>query len=164
MIPLSAKKKELDEEEMLEQIINLLKEHPVVQELFDRFKMDIDFIHEIPICFEELDVSAKAKKGKVYLSDVFLEDGNIIDDVHYIVHELTHVLQQITGNVNEKGSRQSDHYLDDPAEIEAFKNQIKFIGEYKGEEEAEQYLEDLLDFHEFEGKARDGKKKQLQGA
>lgn len=166
MIPLTAKKKDLKErekDEMLEQIVNLLKQHPVVGQIFDRFDIDLEFIHEIPISFDDLDVSAKAKGGKIYINDGFLEDGNFIDDIHYIVHELTHVLQQITGNVHERGEPGEDHYLDDPAEMEAFKEQIKFIDDYKGEGEADQYVDDLLDFHEFKGKKRTKKRRQLRG-
>ena len=162
MIPLIAKKNK-DDKELLEQVINLLKEHPNVLELFDKFHVDIEYIHTIPIEFADLDVSAKAKDGKIYLNRGFLDDGNIVDDLHYIVHEITHILQRITGNVHESGKGGGEHYLDDPAEIEAFREQIDFIDHYKGDKDAEKYVKDLLDFHEFEGKERKKKKKQLRG-
>lgn len=161
MIPLTAKKHK-KEEELLEQVVNLLKEHPIVLRLFDKFGVDIDHIHEIPIEFTDLDVSAKAKNGKIYLNKAFLEDGNIVDDLHYLIHEITHILQNHTGNVHEHGGN-GDHYLDDPAEIEAFKEQIRFIEDYKGDNEANQYVNDLLDFHEFKGNERDKKHRQLRG-
>jgi len=159
MIPLKVAKKNSEEDDMLEQIVNLLKEHPVVLALFDKFSTDIEHIHDIPMEFADLETSAKAKKGRLYFNKAFLEDGNFIDDIHYMVHELVHALQQKNGRVHER--RTGDHYLDDPAEIEAFKHQVEFIDAYKDGREAERYVDDLLKFHEFDGVEKDNKKKEL---
>jgi len=150
-------------EESISYLINLLKEHPQVKLIFSRYKMPLDLIHEIPIDFKELDVSAKAKDGKIFLNKKLIADGNFVDDLHYIVHELVHVLQQHTGAVNDYGDLSRYDYLDNPLEIEAFNEQIKFISAYKSPEEAEEYLQNLLDFHKFEGFKRKNKELELRG-
>ena len=152
-----------DHEESLEYIVNLLKEHPQVKSLFLRFNMPIEMIHKIPIEFDELDVSAKAKKGKIILNEKLAEDGHFIDDLHYIVHELVHVLQQYTGTVNDHGDLDQYDYLDNPLEMEAFIEQIKFIEAYKDADEATEYLEGLLDFHKLKGPQRKLKERELRG-
>lgn len=152
-----------DKKEILAQIVSLLKEHHLVKEIFDKYDVDISYFDKIPISFKDLDVSAKAKNGHIYINSSFLEDGNILDDIHYIVHEVTHILQQITGSVTTKNEVKNKHYLDDPSEIEAFKNQIEFIDSYKNEDEADKYVDDLLDFHDFKGESRKRKRKQLRG-
>lgn len=158
------KKSEIENhEDSLEYIVNLLKEHPQVKDLFLRFKIPLDAIHEIPIEFDDLDVSAKAKKGRIILNERLIEDGNFIDDLHYIVHELVHVLQQHTGAVKDHGDLSQYDYLDNPLEMEAFQEQIRFIEAYKDKEGADEYLEGLLDFHELEGKEREEKESQLRG-
>ena len=151
------------QKELIEQVINLLKEHHIVDDLFKKFDIDPESIHNITIDFDDIDVSAKAKKDKIVLNNRFLEDGNIIDDLHYIVHELVHVLQYLTGYVEKAKNLDFDHYLDNPLELQAFKEQIRFIRDYKGEKAAEKYLKDLLDFHEIKGKDRKNKETFLAG-
>lgn len=147
----------------VEYLVNLLREHPQVKALFLRFQVPIEAIHEVPIDFEDLDVSAKAKKGRIIINRKLVADGDFVDDLHYIVHELVHVLQQHTGAVNDYGDLSQYDYLDNPLEIEAFQEQIKFIAAYKSPEEAEEYLQGLLDFHELEGKDRKRKEFELRG-
>jgi hypothetical protein len=157
------KKKEDSSQDMIEHVVNLLREHPHVKALFARFEVPLDSIHDIPIEFDAIDTSAKAKKGKIILNKKLAEDGDFIEDLHYIIHELTHVLQQQTGAVYDHGDLNDYDYLDNPLEIDAFKEQIAFIAQYKGPEEAHKYLEHLLDFHDFEGASREHKKRQLRG-
>lgn len=149
------------EKELIEQITNLLKEHPIVRRMFDKYNVDISYIQEIPMEFKDLDVSAKAKDEKIYINKHFLDDGNFLDEAHYLVHELTHILQQYTNSID--CDAQYDHYLDDPSEVEAFGNQIAFIAAYKNDEEADKYTDDLLDFHNFKGARRTRKRKELRG-
>lgn len=152
-----------DEKAMIEQVINLLKEHPQVRALFDKYGMPIANINDIQITFEKMDVSAKAKDGKIMLNSNLIEDGNLIEDLHYIIHELTHVLQQKSGKADDVRNNEikNNHYLDNPLEIEAFKEQIAFINKYKSPKEAADYLKQLLDFHGYEGEQRKKKVQQL---
>ncbi len=116
----------------------------------------------MPIEFCKLKASAKTKNGKVYLNEKLLEDGNFQDDIHYIVHESQHWLQQTAGK--EKYHDNGDtEYLDLPAEIEAFTVQIAFMKDFYSGDFAKEYLEDLLDFHELKGTERNRKREQLQG-
>jgi hypothetical protein len=130
--------------------------------MFDSFDVDVENIDDMPIEFSELPVSAKTKKGKVYLNQKLLDDGNFADDIHYIVHEANHWLQQNSGEAKYESSKDED-YLDLPTEIEAFHNQLCYIRESQGEETAKKYLETLLDFHNYSGEEREKKERELMG-
>jgi hypothetical protein len=85
--------------------------------------------------------------------------------MHYIVHELCHWMQQSKSDPHElipSGDHDLD-YLDMPSEHEAFMFQVQFIKEFSGKKAAEEYVEELLDFHELKGKRREEKRKQLLG-
>jgi len=151
------------EKVLLDAIKALLKGDSVVQKMFKEFGVDIEDIEHAPLEFAPLKVSAKTRNGKIYLNKVLLEDGDFSDDIHYIVHELRHWLQQTNGDVRKYRKQPELDYLDLPAEVEAFRDQIEFITNFYGEERAVEYLEDLLDVHEFEGDARDKKYEELIG-
>lgn len=151
-----------DEQTLLEAIVSLLKQSDVVKRLFEKYDTDIEDIDKMPIALVDLPVSAKTKNGKVFINKKLLDDGDFEDHVHYIVHEATHWLQQKDGYARTKNRRDFD-YLDLPEEIEAFKTQIEFMKEFYGKEVAEEYVDDLLDFHEFKGKEREKKKTELIG-
>jgi hypothetical protein len=155
----NSKKKQ---EELVEQVINLLKEHELVERLFKKFDIDPEYIHKIKIEFGDIGVSAKANKDSIVINKKFLEDGNIVDDLHYLVHELVHVLQYLTGFVDKAKDYKFKHYLDNPLELQAFREQIRFIKEYKNQEEADIYLKELLDFHDIIGKERAEKERILR--
>lgn len=148
---------------LVDAITTLLKENKVVKRMFDSFGVDVEDIEKMPIEFANLKVSAKTKNGKVYLNDKLLEDNDFKDDIHYIVHEAVHWLQQTRGDVRKYKKDESDEYLDLPAEIEAFRYQIQFMDDFQGAERAEQYVDDLLDFHDVEGEERAAKKEELMG-
>lgn len=150
------------QEDLIEQVINLLKEHGLVQNLFRKFDIDPEYIHRVEIKFGDIGVSAKANKDGIVINKKFLEDGNLVDDLHYIVHELVHVLQYLTGFVDKAKEYKFKHYLDNPLELQAFKEQIRFIREYKNKEESDKYLKQLLDFHEIDGKERAAKERILR--
>jgi hypothetical protein len=72
-----------------------------------------------------------------------------------------HWLQQTTGNV--AGHKTVDEYLDKPTEMEAFQVQIDFKERHEGEEEADEYIEDLLDHHDIKDKdEREEKAEELK--
>lgn len=151
------------EKVLLDAIKELLKGDSVVQRMFDEFDVPLEDIEQAPLEFAPLKVSAKTRNGKIYLNKSLLEDGDFSDDIHYIVHELRHWLQQTNGDMDKYRKRPELDYLDLPAEIEAFKDQIEFMANFYGEDRAKEYLEDLLDVHEFEGDARDNKYEELMG-
>lgn len=152
-----SKRAKQDKKNQLEQIkdlMGLLRRHPQVLVLFERFKISIDEFDKIQIGIKEMDVSAKTKDGKIWLNECLIEDGNLVEDLHYVVHELVHWLQQRTGLDSYHEPDNYSSYLFIPTEIQAFKEQIEFIRNYKGAKEAKKYLKDLLDFHELEGDER----------
>lgn len=149
-----------------QKVIDLAKEFlkcsPVVQAMFEDYSVPISEISQVPIQFAPLDVSAKTKDKKVYINESLLEDG-FEDDIHYIVHEICHYLQQVTGDVDDYNLGDYDDYLDLPTEMEAFAYQVQFMRDHYSEDVALDYVEDLLDFHEYKGKARKEKKDRLLG-
>lgn len=158
---MSEKQIEAKEQELLDKVIDLLKQSAVVSKMFERFDTPIKKIEDVPIYFSDLDVSAKTKNKKIYLNNVLIDDDDFTKHMHYIVHELCHFLQQLTKEVDRYKNLDEMNYLDQPTEVEAFSYQIKFIKENDGESAANKYLKDLLDFHEYEGKDRDRKAHEL---
>ena len=149
--------------EAIEQLVGLLKNHPQVIDLFARFNIPIEQFEKIPIGFKPLDVSAKTKNGHIWLNENLLDSGELAGHLPYVIHELVHVLQQISGAVADHDPADYDEYLDDPLEVDAFKEQISFIHNYKGEDDAKKYLDELLDFHELDGNQRKSKERELAG-
>lgn len=147
-------------------MIYLVKQYlrcsPVVQVMFDDYRVPLSEIDSVPISFQDLDVSAKTKDEEILINRSLLEDG-FEDDIHYIVHELCHYLQQSTGDVLEYKDLSNLDYLEKPTELEAFQYQVQFMRDYYGDSEAEQYVDDLLDFHEYSGDKRKEKKTKLLG-
>lgn len=143
----------------IDEIRSLIKKHPVVQEMFRDHGVDLDEIDLIPMCFAKLPVSARTEHGIIYFNIKLLEDGFDNDD-HYMVHEITHFLQQTTGDKPTKGS-DADNYLDNPAEVEGFQNQTEYLADTRSKEEAEKYVDQVLDHHEMDGKEREDKEEEL---
>lgn len=158
---MSEKQIEAKEQELLNKVIDLLKHSAVVSNMFERFDTPIKKIDDVPIKFSDLDVSAKTKDKKIYLNNILIDDNDFTKHMHYIVHELCHFLQQLTKEVDRYKHLDEYDYLDQPTEIEAFSYQIKFIKELDGQVVADKYLKDLLDFHDYSGKARVRKAKEL---
>jgi len=152
-IPLSQVKKlpykSLDR--MIKKMREYLKKNDVVQKVFEEYGVSIEELDYIPMMFGELDVSAKTDHGVIIFNYKLLTDADFFEDFSYGVHEMTHWLQQTTGN---KATKSSDDgsYLDNPYEREGFSNQVEYIAEQFGKDEAEQYVEELLDHHEIDNK------------
>lgn len=136
---------------MLNKLRNFLKEDETVKNMFKEYDVDIQEIDYIPMKFGDLDVSAKTDHGVIIYSYNLLTDGDFFKDFSYGVHEITHWLQQTTGN---KPTQSSDdgNYLDNPFEQEGFQNQVSYIADNFGEDEAEKYVDHLLDYHEADKK------------
>jgi hypothetical protein len=137
-----------------------IKDHDVVKSMFDEYDVDIDEVDLVPMCFAELDVSARTDHGIIYFNINLLNDGFENDD-HYLVHELTHYLQQTTGDKPTKGS-DDGNYLDNKEEVEGFQNQTKFLADTRDEDEAETYVEQVLDHHDVhDDKERRRRRREL---
>lgn len=137
-----------------------LKQDEVMKNIFKEYNTDIAIIDYIPVTFSDLDVSAKTDHGIIYLSFTLLEDGDFFKDYSYLIHEITHFLQQ---TCNDKPTQSSDEgeYLDNKFEQEAFTNQVEYISDHFGENEAENYVDDLLEHHEIDNKKEKKEKKEI---
>jgi len=138
---------------MINKLRNFLKKDEVVQKMFKEYNVDIEEIDYIPMKFGDLDVSAKTEKGIIIFNYKLLCDGDFFKDFSYGAHEICHFLQQTTGNKPTQSSNEGN-YLDNPYEREAFSKQVEYIDHQFGEEEAEDYVENLLDHHEVENKKK----------
>jgi hypothetical protein len=146
---------------MLKKLREFLKKDDVVQKMFKEYEVNIEEIDYIPMRFGNLDVSAKTDHGVIIYNYKLLTDGDFFKDFSYGVHEITHWLQQTTGTKPTKSSNDGN-YLDNPFEQEGFQNQIEYISKQDGKEEAEDYVNNLLDHHEVDSdKERDEKKETL---
>jgi len=161
-IPLSAVKKlpYATLNRLLKKMRAHLKNDGVVREMFDKYGVDIEEIDLIPMCFGNLDVSAKTDHGVIIFNYKLLCDGDFFEDFSYGVHEMTHWLQQTTGD---KPTQSADDgsYLDNPFEQEGFQNQIQYIADTFGDTEAEDYVDDLLDYHDIGNEELEDKKETL---
>lgn len=140
---------------LIKKIKNKLKQDEVMISIFDKYSLDIEEIDYIPVCFKDLNVSAKCDHAIVYLNWKLLEDGFDLKDFSYLIHEFTHYCQQTTGDKPTKSSDDGE-YLKNPCEQEGFQYQTEYIAEHFGDEEAEEYVEHLLEHHEVD----DGKEKE----
>lgn len=144
---------------MLKKLREFLKKDDVVKKMFKEYDVDIEEIDYIPMRFGTLDVSAKTDHGVIIYSWKLLTDGDFFKDFSYGVHEMTHWLQQTTGTKPTKSSDDGS-YLDNPFEQEGFQNQVEYIAKHEGEEEAETYVDDLLEHHDIDSKTEIKKKKE----
>ncbi len=149
-----------DLQKILDTMRSYLKNHDKTLELFDEYEVSIEELNYIPMMFDDIDVSAKTSKGIIIFSYALLQDADFFEDYSYAQHELTHWLQQCTGEKPTRTSEKED-YLQNENEVEGFQNQIEFIHHEQGPEEAEEYVEDLLEYHDKSGKEKEKIKKTL---
>jgi len=128
-----------------------LKSDESWKKICDEYNEDVDIIDFIPTYFGNLDVSAKTDHGVIILNYNLLCDGDFFKDYSYLIHEYTHWFQQCYGDKPTKSS-DDGNYLDNPFEQEGFQNQVSYIADNFGEDEAEKYVDHLLDYHEADKK------------
>lgn len=146
-----SRREKVNEDAIIEHMKKCVKKDPAVIQKFKEYNIPIDKIDGVFVKFDDLDVSAKTKNKKIYLNRKMLNpDSEIKDPTHYLAHELTHWLQQTTGNT--AGHQYVKEYLDKPTEMEAFQVQIDFKKRHEGDEEADEYVEELLDHHNIDNK------------
>lgn len=140
-----------------------LRSNSVYQDMCKEFEVDPDAIDLIPIRFGDIDVSAKTIRGIIILSKKLLNKGSFDKHIHYILHEILHNFQMTTRKKPTKGIGDGE-YLDNKDEIEAFTYQVELLDNLFGEPKAEDYVDNLLDYHEVdEDDERDEKKDELMG-
>jgi len=149
----------VSQETLIAELRKKLKRSPVAHRLCDKYDEDVDFIDEISILFEPLDVSAKTVNGEIILNSKLLE-GDFRDNMRYLIHEFVHCLQQEHGKVDE--STKDEDYLDDPNEQEAFKAQVDEMETTYDPEEIQIYLDGLMKHHDVRGKERLQKIRELK--
>lgn len=141
-----------NKEELLK-YINSLKEkirgHEVLQRMCADWNAPEDVLDLVPIGFADLDVSARTDHGVIYLSYKVLENDTEpdIENDHYLIHEISHYLQQCYGDKPTKGSNEGD-YLNNEFEQEGFQNQTEYISDEYSKEDAVKYINRVLDKHE----------------
>lgn len=137
-----------------------LKTNKIMIGIFKDYGVDIEELEFIPMSFMDLDVSAQCNHGIIYLNYKLLCDGSFKKDYGYAIHEITHWLQQTSGDKPTQSSDDGD-YLSNEFEIEGFQNQIEYMGNEFGEEEAENYVDHLLDHHKVKDPNYKRKKKEV---
>jgi len=156
---LSKRSEKTDSEKLIKEMRETVKNDPKIIEKFKEYGVSIKNIDDIHIEFCDLDVSAKTKNRKIYINKQMLKNPDK-DPTHYLVHELIHYLQQKTGK-NLNTAHTNDEYLNRPTEEEAFEAQVDFKKREEGRENATDYVEQLLDYHDIDGKDRLEKEKEL---
>lgn len=152
-------KRKQEQKKLIDKIKELVKKEKAYLDLCKEYDKDIDFVDDVNISFDDLDVSAKTVNGDVFINEKLLDKGDLVDVVRYAIHELVHTQQQASGAVRETYDKED--YLDDPNEQEAFQFQIQYMEDHVSQEEIQEYLEHLLDHHGIEGKERMEKIKKL---
>ena len=159
MIKLSKRTHQSSEEKKIIKLMKAnLKKDPIAKKFFKKYKLPISIINKAKVYFDDIDVSAKTV-NKIIILNRKLLNTDIKTIESYLIHEMVHLNQQITGKT--KGHNSAKDYLDKPTEIEAFKAQIQFKEKEDGPKEAEKYVNDLLDYHGLEGDKKKDKKEEL---
>lgn len=145
---------------IIDKIRGDLKNNEIVQKKFEEYGVDLQEIDLIPIKFAELPVSARTEHGIIYLNWQLLLDGDLSKIDHYVVHEITHYLQQTTGDGPTTGSAEDD-YLDNEFEQEGFQAQTEYLSDTRDDDTAKKYIKKVLDHHEIPSEERKEKEKDL---
>jgi len=135
--------------EMIAEVKDSLKKNDIALEICKEYGFEPDIIDGIAIEFgnpEEVDASAKTIDARVFLNSNLLK-GSFNEIMRYAIHELVHALQHMKREGPADPYEKMD-YLDRPDELEAFQYQIKFENDVHGEDEAEDYVDDLIEYLE----------------
>ena len=157
-----AKKQEnkvMEEQELLSKIRSALINDSVAKDICKEYDIGNWLLKSVPIRFEKLEVSARTTDGNIILNkELKKKPFEII--MRYVIHELTHAVQHAKKDPNLKKDKKKK-YLDKENEIEAFQNQIKYADKKRGRSKTLEYVDDLLEYHDIDGKKKVQKKKML---
>lgn len=145
---------------LIDRMKNSLKKDEVIINMFKEYNIDLNEFDLIPMAFADIDVSAKCDHGIIFFNYALLCDGDFKKNYSYCCHEVVHWIQQTSGDKPTKGADDGD-YLHNKFEQEGFQNQIEFISNHYGIDEAKEYVENLLEHHDKDGKEKDKLEKIL---
>ncbi len=145
--------------ELLSRVKAELKSNDIAKEICREHGFTIDIIDGIPLDFsDEIETSARTTNSSIELnSRLMSEEFEVI--MRYAIHELVHALQHMKMEGME--AFEDDTYLDRPDELEAFQYQIEYESEVMGKEVAEEYVENLVEYHEIPPEVKEEKKDEL---
>ncbi len=145
---------------LLSRIKKEIKQDEVCKDICKEHGFDLSIIDGISIDFDDdIDVSAKTINSKIFLNSGLLEKS-FETIMRYVVHELVHAFQHMKMYGEDKNKKEQE-YLDDENEVEAFKRQVEFQAKEEGVDKAEDYVEDLIEYHEVPEDERNSKKNEL---
>jgi hypothetical protein len=107
------------EDTLNRRVKEIIRTHPFFLKLFKMYDVPIDRIDNLTLRFGEFtDKHAESNSKEIVLDSKLFADGcDIVDNIHYVVHELVHWLTR---------QREKEFYFTDPEEIEAFSMSIAY--------------------------------------
>jgi hypothetical protein len=145
--------------ELLSKVKKTLMEDDIAAEICNEFGFDVDIISGIPIEFDDsIESTAKTINSHIKLN-TSLMDAEFEVIMRYAIHELVHALQHMTEEANEQEN--NAEYLDRDDELEAFQYQIEYESDARGPDVAEQYVDDLIEYHEIPEEEKEDKREEL---
>jgi hypothetical protein len=163
MIRITSSKKSnhlFDEIAVLSKIRKALLNDKVARKICKEKGMGEWFLTGVPIKFDKIKQSAKTVDSYIILNKSLMKKPFDIM-MRYVIHELTHSIQHVQNFRKKDKKKDKKDYLDKDTEVEAFKYQVEFDAENRGQEKAEKYVDDLLDYHKIKGKDRTDKRDEL---
>jgi len=163
MIVLSNKRNKnslMGENMALSNIRAYLLKNDVAEDICKEFGFDKNILYGVSISFDsEIDVAAKTTDSKMLLNTSLLDEKfDII--MRYVIHELVHVFQHIKREGTDD-PYDGMEYLERPDEVQAFQFQVEFQEDFSGENDAKEYVDDLIEYHEIDDNQKDDKKEEL---
>lgn len=145
--------------EILARVKRELRKNDIAKDICKEYGFNIDIIDGVPIEFEDdLGASAKTIDSCIKLDSGLLdEDFEVI--MRYAIHELVHSLQHM--KMIGVDPYDGEDYLNRGDELEAFQYQIEYEADAVGKEEAENYVDNLVEYHEVPPEKIEEKKKEL---
>jgi len=147
---------------LIKQIKDELKNNDVAIEICKEYGFDSEIIDGVVIKFDDIKTSAETINGEMVLNNELIKEEFEVM-MRYPVHELVHVFQHMEREGSGGDPYENYEYLDRPDEREAFKAQIKYEKQERSEEEAEEYVDELLDYHEIPEPEKEEKRIDLLG-
>ena len=137
-----------------------LLKNDVAEDICKEFGFDKNILYGVSISFDsEIDVAAKTTDSKMLLNTSLLDEKfDII--MRYVIHELVHVFQHIKREGIDD-PYDGMEYLERPDEVQAFQFQVEFQEDFSGENDAKEYVDDLIEYHEIDDNQKDDKKEEL---
>tara|TARA_Y100001938_G_C8070752_1_gene422910 strand:+ start:728 stop:1237 length:510 start_codon:yes stop_codon:yes gene_type:complete len=154
------KNKLFDEIELLSKVRKALLNDKVAKKICREKDVGNWFLEGVPISFDRIKPSAKTVDSKIILNEKLAEKSFEII-MRYVIHELTHAIQHADKYGNKKQDKRNKEYLDRGSEIEAFQYQVEFDSNKRGKEKAEEYVEELLEYHDLSGDDKADKRVEL---